>query len=57
MGNGMFSDQHPDWVRSSFTETLEYLAFLRLDDEFVYEDDTDHFGSGWNGVLVVRDID
>jgi hypothetical protein len=47
----------PETIRTGIKETLEYLAFLRQDDEFVYEDDTDYFGSGWNGVLVVQDID
>ena len=47
----------PETIRTGIKETLEYLAFLRQDDEFIYEDDTDYFGSGWNGVLVVQDID
>jgi hypothetical protein len=41
-------------VKQGIRETLEYLAFLRQDGEFVYEDG--FFGSGWNGVLVVQDI-
>lgn len=43
-------------VQRGITETLEYLAFLRQDDEFVH-DDGGFFGSGWNGVLVVQDIE
>ena len=42
-------------VKQGIRETLEYLAFLRQDGEFVYDDG--FFGSGWNGVLVVQDID
>ena len=43
-------------VKRGITETLEYLAFLRQDDEFVH-DDGGFFGTGWNGVLVVQDIE
>lgn len=45
----------PETVRKGIEETLEYLAFLRQDDDIVYEEST--FGTGWNGVLVVQDID
>lgn len=45
-----------DTVRSGIKETLEYLAFLRQDDELVFQDDTP-FGTGWNGVLVIQDIE
>jgi hypothetical protein len=45
-----------DTVRSGIKETLEYLAFLRQDDDLVF-DDGDPFGSGWNGVLVIQDLD
>ncbi|AGB37035.1 hypothetical protein Natoc_1199 [Natronococcus occultus SP4] len=39
-------------------ETLEYLAFLRCNDGFVFrnEDDEEYFGDGWNGLLVVQDL-
>ena len=38
-------------------ETLEYLAFLRLNEEYVFgRDDEGYFGSGWNGLLVVQDL-
>ncbi len=40
-------------------ETLEYLAFLQQDDEFVYgesEATEDYFGNGWNGLLVIQDL-
>ncbi|MFB6114216.1 MAG: hypothetical protein ABEJ58_08980 [Halodesulfurarchaeum sp.] len=43
-------------VREGIKETLEYLAFLKHEDEFVYDSDTHYFGSGWNGVLVVQDL-
>lgn len=48
---------NPQTIRSGIKETLEYLAFLRQDGAFVFEDDTAYFGSGWNGLLVVQDID
>ncbi|WP_440009036.1 hypothetical protein [Halomicrococcus sp. SG-WS-1] len=46
-------------IRQGIKETLEYLAFLRQDDEFVYGDDAvteDYFGDGWNGLLVIQDL-
>lgn len=46
-------------IRQGIKETLEYLAFLRQRDVFVYgdEDVNDHyFGSGWNGLLVIQDL-
>lgn len=46
----------PETIRTGIKETLEYLAFLRDDQELVF-DEPDVFGSGWNGVLVVQDID
>lgn len=46
----------PETIHQGVTETLEYLAFLRQDDELVFGDDSP-FGSGWNGVLVVRDLE
>ncbi|GAB7094716.1 hypothetical protein JCM30237_18690 [Halolamina litorea] len=45
-----------DTVRSGIKETLEYLAFLRQNDDLVFDDDRP-FGSGWNGVLVIQDLD
>jgi len=45
----------PETIRSGIKETLEYLTFLRQDDELVYRE-PDVFGSGWNGVLVVQDL-
>ncbi|TKR25519.1 hypothetical protein [Natronomonas salsuginis] len=48
---------NPQTIRSGIKETLEYLAFLRQNGEFVFEDDTAYFGSGWNGLLVVQDIE
>lgn len=48
---------NPGTIRSGIKETLEYVAFLRHDGEFAFEDDTAYFGSGWNGLLVVQDIE
>jgi hypothetical protein len=45
-----------DTIRTGIKETLEYLAFLRDDGTFVFEDDDDPFGDGWNGLLVVQDL-
>lgn len=47
----------PGTVRTGVKETLEYLAFLRFRDEFVFDRDTEFVGSGWNGLLVVQDMD
>lgn len=44
-------------IQQGIEETLEYLAFLQQDHEFVYDRDTDYFGPGWNGLLVVQDIE
>lgn len=51
-----------DTIRRGIKETLEYLAFLRVNEEYVFgtagtESDEDYFGSGWNGILVVQDLD
>lgn len=47
-----------DTIRRGIKETLEYLAFLRVNEEFVFgQKDRDVFGSGWNGILVVQDLD
>ncbi|WP_311171816.1 hypothetical protein [Halobellus ordinarius] len=46
-------------IRQGIKETLEYLAFLRQDEEFVYGDEDvneEYFGNGWNGLLVVQDL-
>ena len=45
-----------DTIRAGIKETLEYLAFLRQDGEFVF-DGEEHFGNGWNGLLVVQDLE
>lgn len=42
-------------VRRGIAETLEYLAFLREDGDFVHSENR-MFGDGWNGVLVADDI-
>jgi len=45
-------------IRQGIKETLEYVAFLRMDDEFVFTDETEGvFGDGWNGLLVVQDLE
>lgn len=44
-------------VRTGVKETLEYLAFLQQNEEYVFDSDSNYFGSGWNGVLVVQDIE
>ncbi|RBI59991.1 hypothetical protein DMJ13_20095 [halophilic archaeon] len=46
-------------IRQGIKETLEYLAFLRQDNEFVYGDNAiteNYFGDGWNGLLVIQDL-
>jgi hypothetical protein len=51
------TDPNEDTVRRGIKETLEYLAFLRLNEEYVFgRDDEEYFGSGWNGLLVVQDL-
>ncbi len=47
-----------DTIRQGIKETLEYLAFLRVDDQFVFDSDSDraYFGDGSNGLLVVQDL-
>ena len=46
-------------IRKGIKETLEYLAFLRVDDSFVFEGAStdDYFGTGWNGLLVIQDLE
>jgi hypothetical protein len=48
-------------IRTGIKETLEYLAFLRVNEDFVFErgasDNKDIFSSGWNGLLVIQDLD
>lgn len=46
----------PETIRSGIKETLEYLAFLRDGGDLVH-DEPNVFGSGWNGVLVVQDLE
>ena len=43
-------------IQRGIEETLEYVAFLRQDGEFVFYRETDFFGSGWNGLLVIQDL-
>ncbi|WP_266083347.1 hypothetical protein [Haladaptatus caseinilyticus] len=44
-------------IRQGIKETLEYLAFLQQDDEFVYGSEVSegYFGNGWNGIMVIQD--
>lgn len=46
-------------VRQGMKETLEYLAFLKVDDEYVFEEEEADsiFGEGWNGLLVTKDLE
>lgn len=46
-------------IREGVKETLEYLAFLRVDEELVFgnNDGESYFGPGKNGVLVIQDLD
>jgi hypothetical protein len=48
-----------DTIRRGVKETVEYLAFLRVNDEFVFGErgTEDYFGSGWNGLLVIQDLE
>ncbi len=48
-----------DTIRRGIKETLEYLAFLRVNERFVFgaSETFGRFGSGWNGLLVVQDLD
>jgi hypothetical protein len=43
-------------IRQGISETVEYLAFLQQGSEFVFDRETDFLGDGWNGVLVVQDM-
>lgn len=46
-------------IRQGIKETLEYLAFLRDNESFVYGDgpnSEEYFGDDWNGLLVVQDL-
>ena len=53
----MKNSANEDTIRRRIKETLEYLAFLRLNEEYVFgRDDQEYFGSGWNGLLIVQDL-
>lgn len=46
-------------VRQGIKEALEYLAFLQVNEEYVFGRDVtsdEYFGSGWNGLLIVQDL-
>lgn len=47
----------PQTIRSGIKDTLEYLAFLRSDEDFVFDHETEYTGSGWNGLLVIQDVE
>jgi hypothetical protein len=47
-------------IRQGIKETLEYLAFLKVNEEYVFDRSTSngaYFGSGWNGLLVIQDLE
>lgn len=46
-------------IRQGIKEAVEYLAFLRVNEDFVFGDDSsdEYFGTGWNGLLIVQDLD
>ena len=48
-----------DTIRQGIKETMEYLAFLRVNENFVFptEAEEGYFGEGWNGLLVVQDLE
>lgn len=52
------NSKRKETVRQGIKETLEYLAFLRVNEDYVFGQDPDqnYFGSGWNGLLVVQDL-
>jgi len=49
----------PGTIRSGIKETLEYIAFLRIDDELVHGDDASgpYFPDEQKGLLVIQDVD
>jgi hypothetical protein len=47
-----------DTIRRGIKETVEYLAFLRVNEDFVFTSESEeYFGSGWNGMLIVQDLE
>jgi hypothetical protein len=46
-------------IHQGIKETLEYLAFLRVDEELVFgdEDNEEYFGESYSGILVIQDIE
>lgn len=47
-------------IRQGVKEALEYLAFLQVNEDYVFGREAtsdEYFGSGWNGLLVVQDLD
>lgn len=47
-----------DTIRRGIKEAVEYLAFLQVNEDFVFGStgSDDYFGTGWNGLLVVQDL-
>ncbi len=48
-----------DRIRQGIKEAAEYLAFLRVNEEFVFGDsrNEEYFGNNWNGLLVIQDLE
>lgn len=48
-------------IRTGIKEMLEYLAFLRVNEDYVFGRDTsrseDYFGFGCNGILAIQDFE
>lgn len=46
-------------VRQGMKETLEYLSFLQIGDDYVFgvNEADSVFGGGWNGLLVTKNLD
>ena len=53
------NSKNTDTIRRGIKETVEYLAFLRVNEDFVFgtTGDEDYFGEGWNGLLIVQDLE
>lgn len=53
------NSREPQTIKQGIRETLEYLAFLQVNEEFVFTKAThdSYFGSESNGVLVVQDME
>ena len=51
--------KNTDTIRQGIKETLEYLAFLQVNGDFIFGDERneEYFGTGWNGLLVTQDLE